>query len=89
MEDLCSLHGLLQHASQPTRGDNTLDLVISNFLVNPVTIDILPPIGSSDHATVMATIAVPPQRDEPTSRHVWRYVQADWCRLKHFFRTAH
>ena len=51
LEDVCTAHHLAQHIADSTRGNNTLDLVISNF-EGPVATIIDPPIGHSNHAVV-------------------------------------
>ena len=83
-EDLCALHGLYQHIVQPTRGLNTLDLVLSDFK-SPVHVAVQPPIGHSDHAVLRVDFTIPMYREPKTSRTVWRYNLADWPRLKHDF----
>ena len=86
-EDLCALHGLYQHIDQPTRGLNTLDLVLSDFK-SPVHAAAQPPIGHSDHAVLRVDFTIPMYREPKTSRTVWRYNLADWPRLKHDFRST-
>ena len=71
-EDNCYLHGLEQHVHIPTRGPNTLDLILSDFPGN-VTLTGHPPLGSSDHAYLLAIIPAPALRNRPTKRTVWRY----------------
>ena len=83
-EDLCALHGLYQHIDQPTRGLNTLDLVLSD-VKSPVHVAVQPPIGHSDHAVLRVDFTIPMYREPKTSRTVWRYNLADWPRLKHDF----
>lgn len=50
--NMCSVCNYVQVVHQPTRGENTLDLVLSNnpLLVSRATVR--PPIGSSDHSSV-------------------------------------
>ena len=86
-EDLCALHGLYQHIGQPTRGLNTLDLVLSDFK-SPVHVAVQPPIGHSDHVVLRVDFTIPMYREPKTSRTVWRYNLADWPRLKHDFRST-
>ena len=88
MEELSAAHHLTQHVLEPTRGNNTLDLVLSDF-DTPVMSTVHPPLGRSDHASVITDfLRAPPHREPPTSRCVWRYNLADWPRLKHFFRQT-
>ena len=88
LEEICAAHGLTQHVDQPTRGANTLDLVISNF-GDQVAIQVAAPIGKSDHRTVLANFRQISPRTEPHSPcTVWRYNQADWHRFRHFLHTT-
>ena len=86
-EDMCAQHGLTQHVAEPTRGNNTLDLIMSDFQ-EPVEVDVLPPVGKSYHAVVVATFPARVQQEKRTYRTVWRYNQADWNRLRSHFRTT-
>ena len=86
-EDVCVAHGLVQHVHSPTRGSNILDLVMSNFHDNVKT-KVGPPIGASDHATVIIDFPLFPHREPKTRRVVWRYQHADWPRLRHYFKTS-
>ena len=70
-----------------TRGNNPLDLVLSDF-GDRVRVEAMSPIGNSDHCVLLASISTRLQREERTSRQVWRYNQADWGRLRKFFRDA-
>ena len=45
IEKICSLHGLYQHVTSPTRSSHMLDLVISNF-TSPVDTSIFPLWGT-------------------------------------------
>ena len=77
LEDVCAAHHLAQHIADSTRGNNTLDLVISDFEC-PVATAIHPPIGRSDHAVVTACFtSAAPHINQPTTRKVWRYSSAD------------
>ena len=87
LEDVCAVHHLAQHVGDSTRGNNTLDLVISDFDGSVATV-IHPPIGRSDHGVVSACFAsAAPHINQPTTKKVWRYSSADWGRLRHFFGT--
>ena len=78
MEELSAAHHLTQHVLEPTRGNNTLDLVLSGF-DTPVMSTVHPPLGLSDHASVITDfLRAPPHREPPISRCVWRY---DWLSL--------
>lgn len=86
LEDLCTSHGLSQHVTQPTRGSNILDLLMSDWS-SQVSVEISDPIGRSDHNVVIADFMnAVPIRQERSVRTVWRYHQADWGRLRHYFK---
>ena len=87
MEEVAVGHQLTQHVSAPTRGLNTLDLILSDY---PETrTSLLPPLGKSDHQVVLCSfVSAASARELPTSRRVWRYNLADWSRLRAFLRTS-
>ena len=87
LEELCAAHGLHQHVEMATRGNYPLDLVLSDF-GDRVRVEAMSPTGNSDHCVLLASISTRPQQEERTSRQVWRYNQADWGRLRKFFRDA-
>ena len=66
-EDVCLDHGLQQHIVVPTRGSNTLDLVMSDFARTPA-MHYFPPSGKSDHCIVVAKFCVPLRREPKTTR---------------------
>ena len=88
MEVLSAAHYLTQHVSEPTRGNNTIDLILSDFNT-PVIAKLHAPLGRSDHACVVADFLQAPLHRQPTtSRRAWRYNKADRPRLRHFFRRT-
>ena len=87
MEEICAGHHLTQHVNTLTRGQNALDLVISD-LPGTVSFSTLPPLGRSDHCVVTADFKTAASLCEPpTTRQVCRYAHADWDRMRaHFCR---
>ena len=81
------MHGLAQHVKTATRGNNPLDLILSD-LGDRVSVDVTSPIGRSDHSVLLTKIATCPQREKRTTRRVWRYSKADWGRLGKFCRDV-
>ena len=65
--DISSIHDseLVNVVGQPTRGNNTLDLIICNLRRFYQNTTILPPIGRSDHFTVVWKPSV--QTPKPTN----------------------
>ena len=86
-EDMCILHGLEQHVTMPTRRNNTLDLIMSDFPLR-VTVTTQPPLGASDHVVVIADFPALVPKEPLTHRTVWRYNHADWDRLRHFYKES-
>ena len=82
-----TIYHLTQHVNTPTRGQNALDLVISD-LPGTVSVSTLPPLGRSDHCVVTADFkTAAPLCEPPTTRQVWRYAHAGWDRMRaHFCR---
>ena len=69
-EDRCISHGLEQHVTMKTQGDNILDLIMSDYL-SDVKVRCKPPLGASD-VTLMAEFPPPPppqvSEERPTKR---------------------
>eukprot|EP00117_Sycon_ciliatum_P010660 scpid33236/ scgid4028/ RNA-directed DNA polymerase from mobile element jockey; Reverse transcriptase len=87
LEEVCAAHHLVQHVTQPTRGNNTLDLIISDFS-HPVCTTAYAPLGRSDHAVIIAEfLQQHPRREDPAVRQVWKYALADWHRLRAYLRN--
>ena len=59
---------------EPTREDQTLDLVLNDLNATATT---LARLRTSDHSRVMVELHVPVFRDKP-ERKVWRYDKADY-----------
>ena len=53
--NLCKNNGLTQVVQVPTRGDVTLDKIFTNFSAFYQQPNTAPPIGPSDHSTVIWT----------------------------------
>ncbi|CAM4567914.1 unnamed protein product [Leuciscus chuanchicus] len=71
--------GLDQIVMEPTRGDNILDLVLSD---TPATTTTLAQMGSSDHNPVLVQLQIPVLRDKPYKRTVWRYDKAHFWEMR-------
>ena len=61
---------------QPTRGENTVDLIAVNNLTLLNRTEILP--GMSDHGAVFAEIDTRPKRYGQAKRKIPRYKKTDW-----------
>ena len=74
--DILADHGMSQIVDQPTRGENTLDLIAVNNLTLVNRTEILP--GISDHDAVFAEIDIRPKRYGQAKRKIPLYKKADW-----------
>ena len=83
LEEVSAAHNLEQHVHCATRGKNPW---ISSSVTSAKAVEMLNPIGSSDHAaTLLASVQTFPYRERLHSPTVRRYSKADWVRLNHFF----
>ena len=78
LETFCTDNGFRQRVHEPTRGDNLLDLVLTD-LAN-VECTVLPRIA--DHSVVTATLHLNVPKHQEHRREVWRFAKADWERLQ-------
>ena len=72
--DFINSYGLSQLVATPTRGKNILDLLLTNVECNIADINVLPPIGYSDHAVVSFKILLDqiPTVGHTTSARNWK-----------------
>ena len=78
--DILADRGMTQMIDQPTRGENTLDLIAVN---NPTLVnrtEVLP--GISDHDIVFAEIDICPKRYKQTKRKIPIYKKGDWKKVE-------
>ena len=73
--DILADHGLSQIVDQPTRGENTLDLIAVNNITLVNRSEVIP--GISDHDAVFAEIDIRPQRYKQDKRRIPLYKKAD------------
>ena len=74
----CMASGFKQFVKHPTRGENLLDLIISDL--DRCKVEILPQI--SDHNMVLATFDLGVPESEVIARTVFQYAKADWEQLR-------
>ncbi|KAK6019291.1 hypothetical protein OSTOST_15079, partial [Ostertagia ostertagi] len=58
--DMFYSHNFVQYVKSPTRGSSYLDLIFCNDVALIGEVEVLPPIGSSDHASAEFTLNVSP-----------------------------
>ncbi|KAI8510664.1 hypothetical protein Bbelb_115800 [Branchiostoma belcheri] len=79
-----SMHdnGLTQIVEGPTRGENTLDLILTNRPTQINRTQIIP--GISDHLAVYTELEVKPMRKRQIPRKIPLYTKADWDGFRRF-----
>ena len=86
LRELCQLHNLVIHITEPTRITATtascLDQIITNIpnCVKGVSVD--PPLCTNDHCTVGVNLTLKIPKEPPYFRHVWLYDKADCTSFK-------
>lgn len=78
--NLLADHGLEQVVLEPTRGDNTLDLFITNHPQLVPRVEVRQ--GLSDHDLVYCEFNIYPQKKKQQPRQIPNYNQADWESMK-------
>ena len=81
LENLVNLN-LQQMVLCPTRGNNILDLFLTNFSSQVHETNTLPPLSSSDHDIVHHEIKVNRGRSHQPKREIRCYNKANWLGLK-------
>ena len=71
--------GLQQIVKDPTRGENILDLAMTDLPANATT---LANIGTSDHNPVLIQLDISASRDKPYKRKVWCYEKANFWDMR-------
>ena len=85
LENVCCEMGLEQFVQKPTRGENLLDLVLSD-LASGLRTKVTPGIHDDDHWGVLASVDVSIPSSEPVSRKVYNFKKANWQRLRGILR---
>ena len=79
MHQFVNSHGLNKIVKEPTRGDQVLDLVLTDL---PSSSSTLGNLGTSDHNPVLFNVDAHPFGDKPYKRKVWQYDQADFWEMR-------
>ena len=85
MLQIASGLGLDQIVNQPTRGDQILDLVLTDI---PASSSTLANVGTSDHNPVLVKLDVAAFRDKPYQRRVWQYDKANYWEMRGYFTSV-
>ena len=78
---LASCLGLEQIVVTPTRGDQILDLIMTDL---PAVATTSANLGTSDHNPVLVRLDLPAYRDKPYKRKVWQYDKANYWGMRGF-----
>ncbi|XP_019615685.1 PREDICTED: uncharacterized protein LOC109463354, partial [Branchiostoma belcheri] len=78
--DILGDHGLEQLVDMPTRGENILDLIVTNNPQLIPRVEVLP--GLSDHDAVFCEVIVHPQKRKQNPRLLPLYKKADWDSIR-------
>ena len=85
--DILDDNGLIQIVEEPTRGSNTLDLMITYYPSNFRRTEIIP--GISDHAIVYTEIDVIPTRQQQKPRQISLCSKAKWENVINDVKSIH
>ena len=95
--DILTNHNLKQVVQDPTRGNNILDLIVTNLSHLYSAPVIFPPLGRSDHNTVMwsadTSCTNNSVRSSATKRYMHRFTQSSceafgrWCSTHEWFTS--
>ena len=86
MYDTCfSALGLSHGVSDPTRGANVLDLLLSTDIMLPTNVNVVEPFSTSDHSKVTFSLNIfGGMRKIPNFPSRYDYSRADWEGMKNF-----
>ena len=76
-EGVFASHGLEQMDDLPMRGENTLDLILTDIHTSRIKVSDREPLGKSDHCVLIADVALNLASEPRTTRIVWDYGKAD------------
>jgi hypothetical protein len=81
--DIAQDNSLEQIVDEPTRGDNTLDLVFTNNATLINNAQSMPPLSpQADHNTVFVDMNIKPKVCRQPPRKVYKYNKGDWNTIK-------
>ena len=78
LKEICEENGMLQLVRRPTRGENLLDLLLSD--IDNCKAMIADPIA--DHRAILAFVKLPMPREIIVQRDVWHFKQARWQNMR-------
>ena len=86
LANLCNVYNLSSHITEPTRITATsatiLDQVLSNIPNFVTHTSILPPIATSDHCVISATVNFNTVTEKSYQRHIWEYNKTDFKQFR-------
>ena len=84
--DYLADNGLAQMVTEPTRGPNTLDYMVTNIPSRFVKTLVIP--GLSDHNIPMAEVNLNPLTNKETPRRITLYKKANWDQMRSDMKTT-
>lgn len=84
--EMCASHNFVQRVARSTRGDNILDLVLTNDHSFVSQVDVKAPIGNSDHSVI--EFCVKGSLIQPLYRMVKNFSKADYPSILSYLRNV-
>ena len=85
-KEFCETFGLFQYVDFPTRGPNTLDLIMS---LSPGAAEALPNLGTSDHVSIKFRCDIDKElTQEPQATAVYDWHSAPWNHIRGALKRA-
>ena len=92
LKALMSGLGLTQIVSEPTHISSTSSTLLDHIFVTKesvaATVDVKPPLGTSDHCVVESAISLVPCRSYKPRRKVWLYEEADFMSMNEYLTVS-
>ncbi|CAC5417074.1 unnamed protein product [Mytilus coruscus] len=85
--DILDDNGMAQLVNKPTRGPNTLDLIVTNHPESFMRVETLP--GLSDHEIVFTEVNLNPRKSIQKPRIIPLYRKANWENMKLDMNNLH
>ena len=85
LTDIMEDHGLSQYVTCPTRGNNTLDLLLTNRPNSTIQSQVIP--GISDHNVPLVEVDARPLRSVKKPRDIPRFKSASWDEFRDYITT--
>ena len=85
LRTLCNELSLTQLIKDPTRGNNILDLIITNTPLLFIDSGVYPELPDLDHCIIHATFNITYNTSAPYYKHTWKLEQGNYQSLNNFY----